>query len=105
MDTTRLIGELLHGWQTHDRCGQNENAEWEIAAVFAHDYEDHLLVWQWVRDTNGVLKHVGFGLWFVTVEGIAVPVKQYPQATRPPLIDAAAQVMKWGELCRSANQW
>jgi hypothetical protein len=92
------IGLLIQQWSPGVHGAEGSEASWEVAAVFSHDYEHHLLVWQWFRDDSGVFQRAGFSLWFAPASGPIVLCKLYKRALRPPFVDAAAQVGLWGSL-------
>lgn len=97
-DYVAKIGSLVQGWVPGIQGLEDNDAVFEVAAVFSHDYEHHLLVWQWFRDGSGVFQRAGFSLWFVPVDGSTVLCKLYERACEPPFVDAAAQVMLWRRL-------
>lgn len=73
---------------------------WAVAliALFDHDYEAHVLVQRWDRDsaTPTAERRWTYGLYYVDGDGARL-VRDYPLARygQPPLIDVAARVAHW----------
>lgn len=102
--TAQQIGPLLANWHIN-LCDSEDHSEvrWYTAAIFDHDWEQHILVKQWHK-TGGVFTHAGYSLWFITCDDMAIFVDEWPLATGAPLIAASAYVMGWEALANIYNE-
>lgn len=92
--------DLAVTWQHGVTQLENGTRTLEVAAIFDHDYQWHVLFWEW--DTSIAPWPIGFTLWFYGVEVEAIPVAHWPmpgdKLPTPPYIESATIAQEWREM-------
>lgn len=97
-NTARSIGSLLIDWDVNTFDNEEHpEVRWDVKVIFDHDYTQHILVKQWLRTDEDIFAHVGWSLWHIGDETMFI--KEWPNTSSAPLIDAAAQVSAWESMC------